>query len=93
MARLTDKSVPKGLLSSPTDSSGRSADAAGCAPHGAILTLVALMARIAARETIAVMDAGEDSTLADISQLTFKSMAIVSTLHRHGNFIPFAALR
>ena len=63
MARLTDKSVPKGLLSSPTDSSGRSADAAGCAPHGAILTLVALMARIAARETIAVMDAGEDSTL------------------------------
>ena len=31
--------------------------------------------------------------LADISQLTFKSMAIVSTLHRHGNSIPFAALR
>ena len=30
---------------------------------------------------------------ADISQLTFKSMAIVSTLHRHGNSIPFAALR
>ena len=29
----------------------------------------------------------------DISQLTFKSMAIVSTLHRHGNSIPFAALR
>ena len=31
--------------------------------------------------------------LPDISQLTFKSMAIVSTLHRHGNSIPFAALR
>ena len=31
--------------------------------------------------------------LTDISQLTFKSMAIVSTLHRHGNSIPFAALR
>ena len=31
--------------------------------------------------------------IADISQLTFKSMAIVSTLHRHGNSIPFAALR
>ena len=30
---------------------------------------------------------------ADISRLTFKSMAIVSTLHRHGNSIPFAALR
>ena len=30
---------------------------------------------------------------ADISQLTFKSMAIVSTLHRHGNSIPFPALR
>ena len=40
---------------------------------------------------------GADGTLraffTDISQLTFKSMAIVSTLHRHGNSIPFAALR
>ena len=33
------------------------------------------------------------TVLTDISQLTFKSMAIVSTLHRHGNSIPFAALR
>ena len=34
-----------------------------------------------------------EDTVSDISQLTFKSMAIVSTLHRHGNSIPFAALR
>ena len=62
MARPRDKSVPKALLSSPTAISGCSAGATGRAPNEAILTLVALIARHAARETIAVMDASEDST-------------------------------
>ncbi len=62
MARPRDISIPKALLSSPAAISGCSAEATGRAPNEAALTLVALIARHAARETIDAMDASEDST-------------------------------
>ena len=65
MARPGNKSVPKALLSSPAAFSGCSADAAGHASDEAILALVALIARLAAREMIVLMDARGDSTVLD----------------------------
>ena len=62
MARSRDISIPKALLSSPTAINGCSADATGRAPNEVILTLVALIARHAAREAVDVMDASEDCT-------------------------------
>ena len=64
-------------------------------PHGhwKTTTLVAGLRLDGLTAPMVINGAMNGKVFTDISQLTFKSMAIVSTLHRHGNSLPFPALR